>query len=218
MRVFSQQPNLLPWVGFWNKMMLCEKMIVIAGCDYAHQDYQNRVKVEGSWLTIPVAEKFKPIFRTYYKSDQDIRDAADRLEKTFCVKRYKYAYRMSPVLESIRCSGRSLFLVNMAVVQSIAKTLQCGCDFEVDLNRPNPKADKTENFVDQVMTRTPWGQSVEYMAGGGTLSFLDRARVPFTLLRSTLKENYSTDSICRALVELEYVQDYVREAITWTPV
>ena len=55
-RVGVTQPVLLPWVGLWNKVLACDVYVVYAAVQYAHGDYFNRVTLNGSWLTVPVAK------------------------------------------------------------------------------------------------------------------------------------------------------------------
>ena len=53
------QPNYIPWIGYWNKMAMCDLFIIEDSLQYIKRSYINRVKIffptkDVKWLTIPV--------------------------------------------------------------------------------------------------------------------------------------------------------------------
>lgn len=56
--VSIHQPNLFPWLGFFDKMALSDIFILLDNVPFTKGGYQNRVKIKNSsgasWLTIPV--------------------------------------------------------------------------------------------------------------------------------------------------------------------
>lgn len=61
MIVTVHQPNLFPWLGFFDKMAQVDMFIFLDNVQFTKRGYQNRVKVKspngGQWLTVPVISK-----------------------------------------------------------------------------------------------------------------------------------------------------------------
>lgn len=59
--VAIHQPNFLPWMGYFHKMMQSDVFILLDTVPYTKNGYQNRVKIKTAqgarWLTIPVLTK-----------------------------------------------------------------------------------------------------------------------------------------------------------------
>jgi hypothetical protein len=58
MIVAGHQPNYLPWMGFFDKMLLCDVFIIEDCVQFEHQGFTNRNKIKTfqgvKWLTVPV--------------------------------------------------------------------------------------------------------------------------------------------------------------------
>ena len=54
----GHQPHYLPWLGFFDKMLLCDAFIIEDNVQFEEQGFQNRTKIKtpnGSrWLTVPI--------------------------------------------------------------------------------------------------------------------------------------------------------------------
>ena len=59
MIVCSHQPSFFPWVGYWNKIALCDQIIMNCAVKFDYGGYQNRVPFGASWLTVPVGGEAK---------------------------------------------------------------------------------------------------------------------------------------------------------------
>lgn len=61
MRVAIHQPNLFPWLGFFDKMAQADLFIFLDTVPFTKGGYQNRVQIKGpqgaQWLTVPVHTK-----------------------------------------------------------------------------------------------------------------------------------------------------------------
>lgn len=61
MRVAIHQPNLFPWLGFFDKMAQADLFIFLDNTPFTKGGYQNRVQIKGpqgaQWLTVPVHTK-----------------------------------------------------------------------------------------------------------------------------------------------------------------
>jgi hypothetical protein len=69
--VTIHQPNLFPWMGFFDKMEKADMFIFLDNVQFTKRGFQNRVKVKGfkgpQWLTVPVKTKGK-----YYQRTDDV--------------------------------------------------------------------------------------------------------------------------------------------------
>jgi len=59
--VSVHQPNFAPWLGFFDKMVHSDVMVLLDSVQFIKRSYQNRARIEGAsgpqWLTIPVISK-----------------------------------------------------------------------------------------------------------------------------------------------------------------
>ncbi len=58
MIVTIHQPEHLPWLGYFHKMALADRYVVLDATQYRHQYFQNRNRIIGNseplWLTVPI--------------------------------------------------------------------------------------------------------------------------------------------------------------------
>lgn len=54
----GHQPHYLPWLGFFDKMLLCDAFIIEDNVQFEEQGFQNRTKIKtpsgARWLTVPI--------------------------------------------------------------------------------------------------------------------------------------------------------------------
>jgi hypothetical protein len=59
--VSAHQPNFAPWLGFFDKMMHSDVMVLLDSVQFIKRGYQNRAQIKGDngpqWLTVPVITK-----------------------------------------------------------------------------------------------------------------------------------------------------------------
>ena len=59
--VSVHQPNFAPWLGFFDKMVHSDVMVLLDTVQFVKRGYQNRTRVKGpggpQWLTVPVISK-----------------------------------------------------------------------------------------------------------------------------------------------------------------
>jgi len=68
MRIAIHQPNYLPWLGFFYKMLNVEKFVLLDTVQFSKNSIQNRNKIKTPqgplWLTVPVYTKGKFMQKT----------------------------------------------------------------------------------------------------------------------------------------------------------
>lgn len=61
MKIAIQQPEHLPWIGFFNKMAHCDLFVYLNHVQFKKRYFENRNKIkngpEFSWVTVPVCTK-----------------------------------------------------------------------------------------------------------------------------------------------------------------
>lgn len=65
MIIAIHQPNYLPYLGFFDKMLKADHFVILDDAQFSKGDFQNRNRINTAagpkWLTIPVKGKFMPI-------------------------------------------------------------------------------------------------------------------------------------------------------------
>ena len=61
MNIVIQQPEHIPWIGFFNKMAQCDLFVYLDNVQFKKRYFENRNKIKDKektlWLTVPVASK-----------------------------------------------------------------------------------------------------------------------------------------------------------------
>jgi hypothetical protein len=59
MTISIHQPNYLPWCGFFHKMSLCDRFVLLDTVPFSKNSFQNRCRIKSvqnvQWLTVPVS-------------------------------------------------------------------------------------------------------------------------------------------------------------------
>jgi hypothetical protein len=62
MLVAIHQPEHMPWLGFFEKLLRADAFVILDDVQFSKGDFQNRNRVKGragaQWLTVPVAQQF----------------------------------------------------------------------------------------------------------------------------------------------------------------
>lgn len=54
MKLSCHQPNLFPWLPFFNKIESSDVFVILNYVQYTRHQYQNRFKWNEKWITLPV--------------------------------------------------------------------------------------------------------------------------------------------------------------------
>ena len=94
----GHQPEYLPYIGFFNKIILCDLFVLVDHVQFVKKDYQNRNRIRTpqgpAWLTIPV--------KTSGKYHQKINEVEISNSKDFRKKHRNaiyYNYKKSPYFD-----------------------------------------------------------------------------------------------------------------------
>jgi hypothetical protein len=171
------QPNFLPWLGYFYKMLHSDVFILYDDCTLNKQSWTTRVKIRGAagaqWLSVPVKSKGrmeKPISLIPIDDSTQWRKKAVRtLTQIYGKAPYfdEAADLVLPVLENYEFD--SLSKLNIAAIEKIANALEVNPRLICSSNLPGSGAKGTARLVELV-------QAVEgecYLSGDGSDSYLE---------------------------------------------
>jgi hypothetical protein len=95
MIVTIHQPNLFPYLGFFDKMACADVFILLDNVQFTKRGYQNRVGIKGTngaqWLTLPVKMKGR-----FDQLTRDVEINDDRAWRKEHMKTFELLYRGTP--------------------------------------------------------------------------------------------------------------------------
>ena len=180
MIVCSHQPSFFPWTGYWNKVALCDQIIMNCAVKFDYGGYQNRVPFNGSWLTVPVEGDAK------HKLVRDVRFFPEGLAKTVKTirqqlggKRWPGRHAINAILDrTLAETGDSTFLadLNIAAFRAVAAHFRIKTQPVFDEQEPDERLAKCGRLVERIQRLTPKAQV--YLAGAGFPTYFDEAAWP----------------------------------------
>lgn len=119
MKVAIQQPEHLPWIGFFNKMASCDLFVLLDNVQFKKRYFENRNRLKSAngaiWFTVPVESKGK-----YHQNINEVIISQDERWKK------KYLGRME------LCLGRLPFWKDVRDV--VVPVLECPTSRLAELN------------------------------------------------------------------------------------
>ncbi len=211
MRVAIHQPDLLPYSGFWFKMVSVDRFVLAVHDQFQKHGYQRRVSMRGSWCSHQLVGKpsLIPI--------EDVVVAPGWQERLVQVIRGRYAgaryftARSPELLAAIEAAeGRTLDEVNLALIHVIRDLL--GIDTEL-VTTPPPSGRGIDRLIEQVSSVG----GTSYLSGTGGSAYLgDDAAEVFGAhgieLRWSDHRPVTGDSIVTLLMDEEAPMEAVRRA------
>lgn len=131
MIVTIHQPNLYPWLGFFDKMLQADLFISLDNVPFTKRGFQNRVQLKGAggpqWLTLPVSSKGKygQITGEVEISDEQPWSKSHLKTLELCYKATPYFPAVYPQIEEIyrNWSGTSMVEFNLLGISLIKELL-----------------------------------------------------------------------------------------------
>lgn len=176
MIVTIHQPNYLPWLGYFHKLLKADRFILLDTVAFSKGSYTNRCRIgweEGSrWLTVPVQTAGRlgqPINEVNLDGGDWHRHHLANLRTAYGGS--PYADRYLPDLESVLESGhRNLADLNESLLRLICGYLGIGVELvrASDLNPVGSKSELLVSLCRQVGAST-------YLSGQGGATYNDDA-------------------------------------------
>ncbi|MCJ8347664.1 WbqC family protein [bacterium] len=166
------QPECLPWIGYFNKMMLADEYIILDDVQYCKRNFQNRnqIQLNGKkhYLTIPVNSSLSSIIK-----DVKIADTSyiDKHLKTIQRAYGKTPYFPSffPQIERLYLSRHQFLLdFNLSFIQLIRDFFKISTPLHL-ASKFDVKVSKT-NRITQLIQNT---KGSKYITGTVSLNYLN---------------------------------------------
>lgn len=211
MRVAIHQPDLLPWPGFWFKMLNSDRFVLAVHDQLQKHWVQRRVTMRDSWVTLPLETKphLIPINETIVKPGWQ-----DHLESSI-TGRYRGARhwkdRSGDVFEMIHAvDSHNLADINHRLILAMRDYL--GITTEVVVTDP-PQA----RAADRVLEQLQMVGATSYLSGTGAKDYLgEEAQAKFRELGIGLEfsDHHKTtgDSIVTVLMDFDDPLEIVAKA------
>ncbi|MFM1651928.1 WbqC family protein [Brevibacillus sp. B_LB10_24] len=195
MNIAIHQPNLFPWLGFFDKMACADLFIFLDQVQFTKRGYQNRVKLKGpngvQWLTVPVKSKGR-----YEQLTLDVEIDREHPWKKEHLKTFETIYRGTPGFSELMPQVEQLY--------------ERDCQRLVDMNIPG-----IELIRKRLGIETPLLSASEMPAAGSRshlLCELVLAAGGTTYLSGPSGRAYLDESVFREKgVKLEYHQFEIAE-------
>ncbi|MBI2654850.1 WbqC family protein [Candidatus Woesearchaeota archaeon] len=175
-KVAIHQINYLPWIGYFNKIKICDVFVFLDSVDYVKNNYMNRNKIKTNtgwcYLTIPIERRYyrKPFNMVTLPNNADW---ADNHWKTI-----ELNYRKAPYFNSYKDffekSYKSLPKIlgefNEKFIRHIIKLLDINTELlkssDLNLDRELKKTD----LLLEIVRRT---NGVTYISGVGAKNYME---------------------------------------------
>jgi hypothetical protein len=134
MKVFVNQPQFLPWTGFWNKILNADAYVLYGGVQYIHREYQNRVSYQSKWITLPVMHSRPDLISQVKIAPNDVKVLAKRIKETFMIRKAPYRDRLLPLFNLLDYWESESFLdFHVKTFECLAQTLGIQTKLYVDV-------------------------------------------------------------------------------------
>ncbi len=125
-KVSAHQPNFIPWVGFWHKLLYSNVFVITTGMQYVRRGFSNRVIMgdNNSWATVPVKAGFIAYDKIEITDLAAVKHIGKRILHWSKQKKYLFSFRLEPIIDKlINIEDKSLSLLNVDLIKIIVKIL-----------------------------------------------------------------------------------------------
>jgi hypothetical protein len=168
----------MPWPGFWRKYARADKFVIYGGSPFTRRDTQNRVKLDGTWLTLPVVKADRDTLNSEMQiAEGGVQHVIDVLKSKHKV--WPLFKRVEPVvslMEQLR-DTTSMMALNVALLQLIAQML--GMPDKFVLNFEHPKGETADERLWNLLQSTEDGGV--YVAGQGGKNYMGNPPAGWTV-------------------------------------
>lgn len=179
-KITDHQPDLLPWAGFWHKAVSVDLFVLALGLPFSYGSYTNRVKIGGSFLTIPIENVGlnTPVIDVQiseqFRADRCIR----RLQQTLGSKKQPYRERLEPVLQALSHMSKYRWLaeLNLALMTAMETALQIQVPWVIDFSETDLTLPKHKRLSRRLSAFSD--REFVYLAGSGAREYLLRPWTP----------------------------------------
>jgi hypothetical protein len=213
MRVFVQQPQLFPWVGFWHKVMSADAYVMYSGVQYRRSEYQNRVLVNGEWLTLPVQGTLGTAIDELELDPRSVRKLGIRLRQTCMSRKWPFSHRLHSLVDLMGTWDNPSFLdFHIASYRCLSLSLGVKTPMVVDtIHREGPAIMKLNDCLGVL------GYSGCQLLAGENCRHFGYESMPLvqSVAYQRLLPGLDPNSILPRLTREAHPDEYVSQAGTW---
>lgn len=194
MRVSAHQPCFLPWVGYWHKMLTTDVFLCLSGAKFSKGDYVNRVKLNGSWLTVPVTgEGAINQVQVQVRALKKLSRTVQQLSKA----KHPYHFRLEGLTQLLEdFPGGSLAELNLTLQAEVLRAL--GVSPRVVMVDAWPHGEcATLRLASVLRQHSP--DITSYCTGMGALDYLEEDRLGIPLEYQSVVDSYGGSSIVQLI-------------------
>jgi hypothetical protein len=165
--VAIHQPDLLPWSGFWFKMINVDKFVIAEHDQLQKHWVQRRVMMRETWVSLPLVGKPRliPINAVEVKEGWQ-EHLADSIRGRYTGARH-WPDRGPDLIERIRAvEGCNLAEINIAMIEMVRDML----GITTELVRVPPP---TQGGVERVLEQLEMVGATSYVSGIGAKGYID---------------------------------------------
>jgi len=235
LRVASRQPGFIPWVGFWSRLAAVDLYVAVVGTQFTHHDEAllNRVRLNGSWLTVPVQRNGVQPFCGVRIVPGSLPKVFKTIRQTFG-RRLPHSGRVQNLVDAVEetlsrhmtgdCEYLRLWEFNLLWIREVGRALDLSCRVSVNFDeRSGPPEEKTLRLFrrvrDTVEVTFVGSHAYEYYAGSKTVSYMNRTQIPPAVVvweQCVKPDNpYGYDSILHVLANERDPLGFLKQISTW---
>jgi hypothetical protein len=174
------QPNYLPWLGYFSKMLRCDHFVLLDNVQYSKGSFTNRNTIKGTCrhpllLTVPLINRrggFKNIDEI--KIDNTKPWARKHLSSIFhSYKKAPFFDTYFPIIEKeLVNAADSLSLLNTAILIKLAQIISCKTTITQSSSLNLLSTDKNERII-EICEKL---NSTIYLCGKGGLNYQEKEK------------------------------------------
>ena len=179
--VAAHQPNYLPWLGYFDKMMRADVFVVLDGVQFPKTGgtWTNRTAVllngQATWLTVPIVRKY-----TGFRTILEMRIDESRSWRAKHSKSLQSSYGRAPAFEEVwsilsplmQDPTSNLAEYNLSLIRAVAANLGISMSKIVKGSEIRAQGSATEMLISTV--REVGGDA--YLSGGGASGYQKDAK------------------------------------------
>ncbi len=169
----AHQPQFLPWLGYFDKMLHCDLFVLLDDVQYKKNEWQNRNRIwsreGGQWLTVPVLHEFPCEIRAV-----KINDTTQWKHKHVATLTQTYSHAKSfsrhwePWKKMYDADLGTLLEVNLFTINEIRKSLEIATPMKLS-SEMKVEGRSTERLVNLCKA----AGADTYLAGAGGRDYMD---------------------------------------------
>lgn len=174
--VAIHQPNYLPWLGFFSKMIQSDVFIFLDDAQYTKNSYINRTRLlcdgVAKWLTIPIRVPLGTSIHSAKPPAGDwIGQHLDRMSNYYrtAPARQETLDELAAIFTGITADD-SIANINMTLIRALSSRLGVGTEFRVASQFGVSEKRSNERLIALVRSVDP---GATYLSGAGASSYQD---------------------------------------------